>query len=497
MATVSRSDQTANGLTITLIITVALLFILAVICYFVFAERADALAELETARQELSTAQREKNEQQDAANQLKQILGVPENQSIDDIVREKDQAFGGDFSDFQADAKTYVDLANLLLSELRARDQDLLEERAKTAAEKANAANAVREKNEAVNAANADYQQKKADLAEIEANFNDDRRSFEEQQQELLAGQQAAQNESTALKNVKDTLAKKGEDYLSPQFLETFKEAAADPDPSAQIALLFEQLDKQTKEIAAKNRLIVELGAASPDVQEYLLSSLPQADRVDQFDGRILAIDEVNGTVEIAVPASLGLRPGLVFHVFSGRELTPLWSAKKAVVEVVSSRLGRVIARIRDEAMRDPIIVGDGVATPLWSPGMPMDVVIVGLVRIDSDRQEDSEELITRVEKLGGRVSATVEASTTMLVDAGQPVSRGGDDSREPVLSPQEVTRRNEQIEQAGKFGIRTVGLDVFLNWLGLDRETIRSGDAVDIPGQRVGRADSAVSIAE
>jgi hypothetical protein len=495
MATVSRSDQTANGLTITLIITVALLFILAVICYFVFAERADAVAELETARQELSTAQRERNEQQDAANQLKQILGVPENQSIDDIVRNKDEAFGRDFADFQADANSYVDLANLLLSELRARDQDLLEERAKTAAEKANAENAVREKNEAVNAANADYQQKKADLAEIEANFNDDRSSFERQQQELLVGQQTAQNESTALKNVRDTLAKNGEDRLSPQFIETFKEAATDP--AAQIDLLFQQLDKQTEEIAKKNRLIVELGAASPDVQDYLLSSLPQADRVDQFDGRILAIDEVSGTVEISVPASLGLRPGLVFHVFSGRELTPLWSAKKAVVEVVSSRLGRVIARIRDEAIRDPIIVGDGVATPLWSPGMPMDVVIVGLVRIDSDRQEDSEELITRVEKLGGRVSTTVEASTTMLVDAGQPVSRGGDDSREPVLSPQEVTRRNEQIQQAGKFGIRTVGLDVFLNWLGLDRETIRSGDAVDIPGQRVGRADSAVSIAE
>ena len=57
MATVSRSDQTAKLLQIALIITVALLFVLAVLCYFVFASRSDAMAQLDDAKQQLSTAQ--------------------------------------------------------------------------------------------------------------------------------------------------------------------------------------------------------------------------------------------------------------------------------------------------------------------------------------------------------------------------------------------------------------------------------------------------------
>lgn len=127
---------------------------------------------------------------------------------------------------------------------------------------------------------------------------------------------------------------------------------------------------------------------------------------------------------------------------------------------------------------------------------MPMDVVIVGMVRLDDDRQEDSQALTALVERLGGRVSNDVEASTTLLVDAGRPISRGGDDSREPVFRPQDEKRRNDQIDQARRLAIRTVGLDVFLDWLGMDLETMKSGQAVDIPGARMNRDDASASVA-
>lgn len=127
---------------------------------------------------------------------------------------------------------------------------------------------------------------------------------------------------------------------------------------------------------------------------------------------------------------------------------------------------------------------------------MPMDVVIVGLVRLDDDREEDSEALTALVERLGGRVSNDVEASTTLLVDAGRPVSRGGENSREPIFRPQDEKRRNDQIDQARRLAIRTVGLDVFLDWLGMDLETIKSGQAVDIPGRRLNREDASATAA-
>jgi hypothetical protein len=494
MATVSRSDQTAKLLQIALIITVALLFVLAVLCYFVFASRSDAMAQLDDAKQQLSTAQQERTQQQTAATELKRILGFPDNKPIKDINTETTQAFGTDYADFQADAGNYTALAARLLDELRRKDDDLLKAKTDLQAAEKGRQDAEQARNDAKAAADRDLQAREQQFASNEADFNQRRAAFEQQQQQLRQAQQAAQDESTAFKDVMETLAQ-GEKLLSSQYRERYREAAS-AGPTAQVRLLYEQLNDQTGEISKKNRLVAALGAASQDVQDYLLRSLPQADRVDRYDGRIVSIDEANNTVEIAVPATAGLRPGLVFRVFSGDDLTPLWSAGKGTVEVVSSRAGRVVARIRDEAMRNPIIVGDGLATPLWSPGMPMDVVIVGLVQFDDDKQDDSDDLNAVVERLGGRVAADVEASTTLLVDAGRPVSRGGDDSREPIFRPQDEKRRNEQIDQARRLGIRTVGLDVFLDWLGMDRETMQSGEAVDIPGRRLSREDASASVA-
>jgi hypothetical protein len=494
MATVSRSDQTAKLLQIALIITVALLFVLAVLCYFVFASRADAMTQLDAKNQELSTAQQTGRQQEAAASELKRILGYPDNKAIDEITTETNEAFGGDYADFQADADSYTELASRLLDEIRRKDDALLKATTALQAAEQGRQAAEQARDDAKAAADQVLQQREQQFASNENDFNQRRGAFEQQQQQLLQGQQAAQDESKSYKDVMDTLAQ-GEKLISSQYRERYREAASDP--SSQVRLLYDQLNDQTAEITKKNRLVASLGAASQDVQDYLLRSMPQADRVDRYDGRIVAIDEVNGTVEIAVAASMGLRPGLIFRVFPGDDYTPLWAETKGTVEVISSQAGRVIARIRDESMRNPIIAGDGVATPLWSPGMPMDVVIVGLVRLDDDRQEDSQALTSLVERLGGRVSSDVEASTTLLVDAGRPITRGGDDdSREPVFRPQDEKRRNDQIDQARRLAIRTVGLDVFLDWLGLDLETMKTGQAVDIPGSRMSREDASASVA-
>lgn len=493
MATVSRSDQTAKLLQIALIITVALLFVLAVLCYFVFASRSDALAQLDEANQQLSTANQERTQQQNAASELKRILGFPENKPIDEITTETNEAFGSDYVDFQADAGNYTALSARLLDELRRKDDALLKATTDLQAAVQGRQAAEQARDDAKAAADRDLQARAQQFSDNEDDFNQRRAAFEQQQQQLGQTLQSAQSESTAFQDVNETLMQ-GEKLISSQYRERYREAVGDP--SAQVRLLYDQLNDQTAEITKKNRLVASLGAASQDVQDYLLRSMPQADRVDRYDGRIISIDEANNIVEIAVPATTGLRPGLVFHIFDGDALTPLWSTTKGTIEVVSSQGGRVIARIRHEAMRNPIIVGDGIATPLWSPGMPMDVVIVGLVRLDDDREEDSEALTALVERLGGRVSNDVEASTTLLVDAGRPVSRGGENSREPIFRPQDEKRRNDQIDQARRLAIRTVGLDVFLDWLGMDLETIKSGQAVDIPGRRLNREDASATAA-
>lgn len=491
MATVSRSDQTTNALKITLIVTVVLLFVLAVLCYFVFSWWSDTSVELETTTQQLGTVQRDLTQQSTAVTQLKQMLGFEESKPMEEIDTETKQAFDSEYADFREEADDYSALAKALLEQIRKKDDALFQERSNREAAERARQSAEQELRDAKTSAAREVQDRSDDFARVESDFNRRRLAFEKQQEDLSQAQQIAQDRATALSNVMKTL-ENGESLISSQRQERYREASTDP--SAQVTLLYDELKDQVEQLAEKNKLIVALGAASRDVQDYLLRSLPQADRVDRFDGRVVAIDEVNGTVDISSPATMGLRPGLVFRVYSGDDPTPLWSSTKGTLEVISSNAGRVRARIRQESMRNPIIVGDGVATPLWSPGLPLDVVIVGFVRLDQDRQEDLEELVTIVERAGGRVSSNVEVSTTILVDAGRPVSRGGDSSREPIFREDDEKRRNEQIRRAQDLAIRTVPLDVFLDWLGIDLETRKSGVSVDIPGARLSRDEASAA---
>ena len=195
MATVSRSDQTAKLLQIALIITVALLFVLAVLCYFIFAGWADADAALKEAQQQLKTASETALTEQSAANDLKRILGFPENKPIKDINTETTQAFGTDYADFKDDADTFLELAAVLLERVRLKDQELLEERANTEAEKARAEADKRMADQAVKQQEQAYETRFAKLADLERQFNDARTSFEQDQQRLNKGLQAAQDE--------------------------------------------------------------------------------------------------------------------------------------------------------------------------------------------------------------------------------------------------------------------------------------------------------------
>ena len=148
-----------------------------------------------------------------------------------------------------------------------------------------------------------------------------------------------------------------------------------------------------------------------------------------------------------------------------------------------------VTARIRSESIGNPILVGDTVATPLWKPGIPLDVVVVGLVRLDNDDREDSDRLTKLIERIGGRVVENVNASVTMLIDAGKPVTTGREGSG-PVFRERDARRRGKALEEADRLGVRTMGLDAFLEWLGIDRQTANEGEALDIPESRRSRED-------
>jgi hypothetical protein len=159
-------------------------------------------------------------------------------------------------------------------------------------------------------------------------------------------------------------------------------------------------------------------------------------------------------------------------------------SDDKAMVEVVAiegDALAR--ARIRRESIRNPILRGDRVATSLWKPRTPFEAVIVGFPQLDADQKPDQDRLQEIVERVGGRVEQLVTSSTTMLVDAGPPRVGAGGTERAAVWRPADETRRDRQLKEARRLGIQIVGLDAFLDMLGLDRESLDSNRLIHVGG--------------
>jgi hypothetical protein len=105
-----------------------------------------------------------------------------------------------------------------------------------------------------------------------------------------------------------------------------------------------------------------------------------------------------------------------------------------------------------------------------------MEVVIVGYVQFDRDRESDVDELVSRIEKFGGRVVDTVTPATGLVVDAGLPRTTPGDTKMPTGWRPVDVARRTRQLELAKNLGIRTVTVDAVLEMLGTDREDIETG---------------------
>jgi hypothetical protein len=180
--------------------------------------------------------------------------------------------------------------------------------------------------------------------------------------------------------------------------------------------------------------------------------------------------------VLIDVGSTQGLRPGLVLNVYEPGDERPQIAANKAVVEVVAVESGALArARIRRASTRNPILPGDRVATSLWSPRTSFEAVVVGFVQVDADEASDQDRLQELIERVGGRVEQLVSSSTTMIVDAGPPRTIGSGTERAAGWRPADETRRDKQLKEARRLGIRIVGLDAFLEMLGLDRDSLDS----------------------
>jgi len=491
----SSDSKNFQSFTIALIVFVMLTFVLAVTTYLFFKKADEAQKVADAKQKEASDANSKRLEaEKNRLELVKDVLGFPEDWNNETIKTRKreviDDVYGKYLKQPTYDAEQSEDgLAGWLSSSIEKHYEAmsrLQEEKDRFAAEK----KALAEKHDAEMKKLAESRKDAQDkLDELQKQKTDYEKENTDQKNKLVAEKSAAEERAKRLRLLGEEIAK-GKPYLSPERAKNWPAdaAAGGGDKGAdeagsnerRVALMLDEMRDRERTIVRLNQIIAQLRVADPALQATVLAATPKDDRVDGFDGRILSVNELDRTVLISVGRTTGLRTGLKFYVYNPTDPKPQLGSKKAVVEVVAIESDSLVrCRVRQDSVSDPIIPGDVVATSLWSPGTPLEVVIVGLTQFGGDAESDRKRLEQLVERIGGTVAESVTPSTTLVVDAGVPQVKGvdaeGQVASRKFWNAKQKENRVRQMDAAKQLGIKVMAIDPFLDLMGLQVESVRA----------------------
>ncbi|MFM7290972.1 MAG: hypothetical protein ACKO6B_07055 [Planctomycetia bacterium] len=478
---------------IALIVFVMLTFVLAVTTYLFFKKADEAQKTVDAKQKEASEANTKRLEAEKKRDELvKDVLGLPEDMDNPEILAIKKDAIDDLYGKY-LEQPTYTEALKWLSSSMTEHYESmkgLQAEKDRFAAEKQQlSAASAKEKKDleaSVAAANAKYTKLLDDQKKYATDSDAQKNELENQKKAANARATSLQDLSKA---IEDVAAASYDDGTGKERISVLPEARkaeflgkADRE---RVEMLRNELIARNKQIRRLNDTLAKLRVADTALQNTVRAATPKDDRVDGFDGRILSVNELDRTVLVSCGTTTGLRAGLMFDVYDPTDPRPQLGSNKAVVEVVAVESDSLVrCRVRKDSIQDPIIPGDTVATNLWSPGTPLEVVIVGMPTFGGTAESDRKRLEQLVQRVGGTVAETVSPSTTMVVDAGVPKSRGPDAdglASRRKMTDKEKRFREEQMKDARQMGIKVVAIEPFLQSLGLQVESVRS-DRLPVP---------------
>ncbi|OAI46638.1 hypothetical protein AYO44_11015 [Planctomycetaceae bacterium SCGC AG-212-F19] len=171
------------------------------------------------------------------------------------------------------------------------------------------------------------------------------------------------------------------------------------------------ELEKEKQELEAK------LQTALKDAElkmKKLEEKIPLIDLLayDKPKGKILTVE---GQQQTVVHLNLGsadfVKPGLTFSVFGEGEYKPTAERKAALVVVEVTDAHRCRARVTEikNAARRPIVAGDQLYNPAWTPGLRERVALAGRIDLQCDGRDNTAAFIQALEKEGMIVDAWID----------------------------------------------------------------------------------------
>lgn len=190
-------------------------------------------------------------------------------------------------------------------------------------------------------------------------------------------------------------------------------------------------------------------------------------------NGRVTHVDQKLGLVWINIGSGDGLPKQMRFSVYNKDQNgidTENVKGKIEVIRLVDEHMAE--CKITDDSIRDPILPGDVIYSPVWRAGRKMGFALAGSMDVDKDGLDDRDlvkslilaanaELHAEL-SADGQVQGRITAATRYLVRGAEPSERI-------------QTGYTQMINQANAEGVVVLTLDEFLNLVGWQGDARRT----------------------
>ncbi|QDU64717.1 hypothetical protein Pan216_56080 [Planctomycetes bacterium Pan216] len=209
-------------------------------------------------------------------------------------------------------------------------------------------------------------------------------------------------------------------------------------------------------------------------------------------DGEIVELVDGGEGALINIGRQDGLREGVTFSIYdslTGADYDKLPKGYFEVVRIDGAR--KAYGRLSKTSIGDPVVPGDLLFNPIWSPGGSQSVAYVGEILLDKDSQHDNEaferliklnggEIASKVDMLSGAVEGEIGPTTGWLVLGSIPEANTSEhvsdkDQKRAVL----ISAKSKMQAEARAAGVREIDYRNFLTYMGFDSPPLRvkSGD--------------------
>lgn len=420
----------SQGLQIALIVFVILTLFLGVLA-FLFYKQWD-----EASKRALAAEQEAKKNAEAARNtlseneRLKEYLGVPPTMQVEEIGEEVRRDFETYAPQFPGETRTYRAVVEYLGKTLRSRDEAL----AAAMAENDQLKNQIRQL-EASKAPLVDQERARADDANNQ--LAAERKKFNEARQRL-------QDQAQQLQVRLDTVQKEADQRVQ----------------AAEAKLAEEQKKLQTTLSLLRDRTETLRRVTEPTFERP--------------DGVVRWVNQRTRTVWINLGRADGLQRQTTFAVYPSTAMDVGKAERKGSIEVTEI-LGDHLAeaRILEDNPADPIMPGDFVHTPVWTPGERQRFALADGMDIDGDGRSDLDLVISIIQLNGGIVdcylddegnkTGEITSQTRYLVLGVEPDEKASDARRKA---------RTELLRTADVYGLTKIGLKELLGRMGWSQQT-------------------------